>query len=75
MTTIYKTQNSEFHVDPVEKTVRRVPLKGNLWWHDGVDVKYEFMTRQFDGSIYFHAIDPDTGGFRPFVTSRVLEVV
>ena len=74
MTTVYKTRNSEFHVDPVAKTVKRVPLSGSPRWHDGVDVKYEFMTRQFDGTIYFHARDPDTGNLRPITTSQVIDV-
>lgn len=74
MTTIYKTRNSEFHVDPIAKTVKRVPLSGNPRRHDGLEMRYEFMTRQFDGTIYFHARDPDTGNLSPFTTPQVIDV-
>lgn len=72
---VYRTRNSSYVVNPVEKTVTRYHLGENSRWHDGRKIHYEFMSRYWAGGLYFHAIDPDTGQVRGFVTSEVTEVL
>lgn len=75
MTTIYKTLNSTFEVDPEAKTVTRYHEGDNPRWQDDIPVKYEFFEFRWGDSLYFHAFDPNTGSLRPFSTSPVLEVI
>jgi len=71
----YETENSLFIVDPIAKTVTRIHNKDNPHWSDNTRVSYEFMQHLPGGGLYFHAIDPETGTLRPFVTSRLKETV